>query len=94
MSVYADKTYRKRQAALKRASQRENLTCWLCGKPFDWTIENYLHPQAFTADHVEAIGNGGRLLGELRPAHRGCNSRRGKRRTPEQIQPPQTTRRW
>ncbi|EEZ90348.1 hypothetical protein HMPREF0578_0254 [Mobiluncus mulieris 28-1] len=32
----------------------------------------------FTADHVHSLATGGDLLGQLLPAHRGCNARRGK----------------
>lgn len=77
MSVYSDREYRKRTAALKRKTKRENWPCWLCGREFDWSITDYQAPRAFTADHLEPLARGGRLLGELRPAHRGCNSRRG-----------------
>jgi 5-methylcytosine-specific restriction endonuclease McrA len=51
-------------------AKRSSPTCWLCGQPF-----TELDPA--TADHVEPLIHGGDLLGELRPAHRSCNSRRG-----------------
>ncbi|QCP08809.1 HNH endonuclease [Micrococcus luteus] len=37
---------------------------------------------------------GGKLTGELRPAHRPRNSRRGKRMSIEMIPKPKTTRQW
>jgi hypothetical protein len=42
---------------------------------------------SFTADHVEAIANGGSMTGALRPAHRSCNSRRGAGRDVRIIPP-------
>lgn len=96
---YNDRTYLKRTAALKRHVKRTGEPCWIClkkepnGEPFDWNLPS-THAKSFTADHIKAIGNGGRLLGELRPAHRGCNSSRGKKRTAEEITPPTTTRNW
>lgn len=90
---YNDVAYVKRREALKRKAKRDGDVCWLCGKPFDFDLP-YLHPMAFSADHVEAIANGGKLLGELMPAHRGCNSSRGKKRTVEQISQPVTTETW
>ena len=54
----------------------------------------YTHRMSFTADHIDPRGLGGKLLGEIRPAHRACNSSRGKRRTIEAIPKPVTTRAW
>lgn len=70
---YNDRAYKARWHALRR----KRLPCWLCGRPIDYNTD-WRAPQSFTADHVEALANGGKLLGELRPAHRACNSRRGK----------------
>lgn len=90
---YDNRTYRKRTSALKAHVKRTGEPCWLCGKPIDLNLP-YTHPMSFTADHVDAIANGGKLLGELRPAHRSCNSARGRKRTHEQIKPPTTSRNW
>lgn len=76
MSVYSDREYRKRTAALKRIARAKGLTCSYCGAGFDWSLP-HTHAMAFTADHVHSIKQGGPLLGELRPMHRGCNARRG-----------------
>lgn len=94
MSIYGDKTYRKKQSALKHKAKRLNLPCHLCGKPFDWTITNYHDPGAFSADHVEAIANGGKLLGELAPCHRGCNSSRGRKRLASQVEQVDIASEW
>ena len=88
-----DHTYVKRTQALRRHVQNTGAPCWLCGKTIDLGLP-YTHRMSFTADHVDARGNGGSLLGEIRPAHRSCNSRRGKRRTIEAIPKPRTTRDW
>lgn len=90
---YNNRTYLKRTQALKNMVKSKGLHCWLCGEPFDLDLP-YTHPMAFTADHVDPMANGGRLLGDLRPSHRSCNSRRGKRRTDEQIPRPKTTKAW
>lgn len=90
---YDDRSYRKRTAALRAHVKRTGEPCWLCGLPIDLGLP-YTHPMSFTADHVDAIANGGKLLGELRPAHRRCNSSRGKKRVSELIAPPKTTRTW
>ncbi|MFC6353929.1 HNH endonuclease [Rothia nasimurium] len=90
---YNNHAYRKRNAALKAHVGRTNEPCWLCGQPIDLMLP-YTHPMSFTADHVEAIANGGKLLSELRPAHRRCNSSRGRKRVDELISRPKTTRTW
>lgn len=90
---YDDRTYRKRAAALRRLVRDTGAPCWLCGCDIDLGLP-YTHPMAFTADHVEALANGGNLYGELAPAHRSCNSARGKRRVGGQVKRPKTSRSW
>jgi len=90
---YNDREYRKHAAALKQDAINNNKPCHLCGEHFDFTLP-YTHPLAFTADHLDAIANGGDLLGNLAPAHRKCNSSRGKKRLKTQVHPPSTSRRW
>ena len=81
--------------ALKRKAKRENLPCHLCGNRFNWTLD-YRHKMAFTADHVHAVGAGGSMTGELRPARRSCNSRRGKNALTavKRAAKPVTSRAW
>lgn len=77
------RAYRRKQAQLKRRTARENLPCghgsrdgWGCGQPIDTTLPAK-DPLSFTADHPEAVGNGGHLVRQdLVPMHRGCNSRK------------------
>jgi len=78
------RAYRRQQAALKRRTARDNLPCgygsphgWGCGEPIDTTLPA-THKKSFTADHGDALANGGKLVGQvLVPMHRDCNSRKG-----------------
>lgn len=90
---YSDRTYRKRAAELRKVTSDNGWPCHLCGKPIDMSLP-YTHPLAFTADHLDAIANGGNLLGDLAPAHRRCNSRRGRKRLAHQVRAPKTTQAW
>lgn len=64
-------------------------TCYICGKPIDTSQPLYrldadgnrrLNPAAPSADHVQPHARGGgHDLGNLRPAHLGCNMRKGNR---------------
>ena len=91
--AYWDHTYRKRTAELKRRVKTQGLPCWLCGQPIDLDLP-WTHARSFTADHVQPLSHGGKVLGELRPAHRSCNSSRGAKRTTANVPPPRTTRAW
>ena len=71
-----NKQYADLRDALRRKGRRLNLPCWLCGHAIDYELP-WKHPMSYTYDHVEAVGNGGAMRGEGRPAHRSCNSRRG-----------------
>jgi len=68
--------YRRKAAALRRRGAEEGLPCWLCGEDINYALE-WPHPMSFSADHVQALANGGALLGELQPAHLAHNSARG-----------------
>ncbi len=61
-----------------RATRRDQCRpCWLCGQPIRYDLRAP-HPASFTADHVGELNRGGTNDPEnLRPAHYGCNSRRG-----------------
>lgn len=68
------------------ARERKNLErnpelaiCWLCGEPINMALP-YLHQRSFTLDHVVPVARGGDQHSETRPAHRDCNSSRGKGR--------------
>lgn len=76
------RAYRRKQAALKRRTERENLPCgygsdYGCGEPIDTTLPA-TDPMSFTADHPIAVANGGHLVRQdLHPFHRRCNSIKG-----------------
>jgi hypothetical protein len=84
------RAYRRARERLKHKARRHGLKCWICGEPFDWSLP-YTDPRGFTADHVAPLANGGAILGPLEPAHRACNSRRGKADRAERLP---TTRQW
>ncbi|MGN7861466.1 hypothetical protein ACTJI8_12870 [Microbacterium sp. 22303] len=77
------RAYRRAQAALKRRTRVEHLPCgygspsgWGCGEQIDTTLD-YRDRMSFTADHDQALANGGRLVGQvLVPMHKSCNSRK------------------
>lgn len=71
------KTVARERARLER--EPELAICWLCGQPINMELP-YLHERAFTLDHVVPVGRAGDMHGETRPAHRDCNSARGKGR--------------
>jgi len=95
-----DRAYVAKREALKRQARKTGAPCHLCGKPFDWTRESdpdyWKHPMAFTADHIEAVGVGGSMTGQLKPAHRSCNSRRGMKalNSITAAPAPKTSREW
>ena len=65
-----------RYMARTRALRAKRLPCWICGQPIDYAA-HWKDGRSFTADHVQPMARGGKLYGELRPAHRACNSSRG-----------------
>lgn len=77
------RAYRREQDALKRRTKAQDLPCghgsasgWGCGEHIDTELP-HTHRLSFTADHDDAIANGGRLVGQvLVPMHRSCNSRK------------------
>ena len=78
MSRTAARRYRRARQRVLETSD----VCWICGQP-----------GADTADHVvaHALG-GGDEEGNLRPAHRSCNARRGIGRRDLVVQ--RTSRVW
>lgn len=81
--------------AYRRTTKRLRATasvCWICSKPIDLDLP-YTDAMSFTADHVQPRSKGGALLGELKAAHRACNSARGNRMLTKAETMP-TTREW
>ncbi|MGW9345837.1 HNH endonuclease [Streptomyces albidoflavus] len=71
------RAYRRKQAQLKRRTAAHGLFCTWCGEPIDTTLPA-TDRMSFTADHPDAIGNGGHLVKQdLKPMHRRCNSLKG-----------------
>ncbi|GEM41965.1 HNH endonuclease [Nocardia ninae] len=66
------RAYRKARDRLRKQSQ----ICHLCGNPIDLTLP-HTDAQSWTADHINPRSLGGHILGEMRAAHRSCNSSRG-----------------
>ena len=95
-----DRTYVAKREALKRQCKKRNTPCAYCGKAFYWeregTSEWWKDAMSFTANHIEAVGNGGSMTGPLEPMHRGCNSRLGKKPLggiAKRVEP-RTSRQW
>ncbi len=81
------RAYRAKTKRLRKTAD----TCWICGAWID-REDRFIESVAATADHVKALSKGGKLLGEMRAAHRSCNSKRGNR-TAERPPLP-TSRDW
>lgn len=65
-------------AKLKSYAQNGELCCYLCGEPID--NPDSLSCDGYTLDHVTAHKWGGKsILANAKPAHRGCNSKKGAR---------------
>ena len=80
------RAYERQREALKRRTKASGEPCGNCGKPFDWDNPN--GQRGFTAEHPDAIGNGGKLLGQqLKAWCRECNGRKGKAVQPT-LRPP------
>lgn len=88
---YNDRKYIARAKALRK----KRLPCWICHRDIDYDAD-WRDSMSFTADHIKPMAHGGNLYGELRPAHRGCNSRRGTgKEIPAEKKPPaQNSIRW
>lgn len=79
-----DHTYVQRRDALKRATIKNGWPCHLCGEPFDMSLP-YNDRWAWSADHLQAVADGGSMTGRLAPAHRTCNASRGKKPLDEYL---------
>ena len=95
-----DRAYVAKREALKRQARKTGALCHLCHKPFNWDREGepdyWKHPMSFTSDHLEPVGVGGSMTGPLKPCHRSCNSRRGKKPLEgiKAVEAPRTSRDW
>ncbi|ATL70767.1 HNH endonuclease signature motif containing protein [Nocardia terpenica] len=82
------RAYRKATRKLRTESQ----VCHICGRLIDVSLP-YTDPMSWTADHIIPRSKGGHLLGEMKAAHRSCNSSRGNRTDIKAVQLP-TSRTW
>jgi 5-methylcytosine-specific restriction endonuclease McrA len=66
--------------------------CWICAKDIDLSLHHH-GPMSYTVDHVVPLSAGGDPydLSNLRPAHKRCNSRKGKGAAPVPVV---SSRRW
>ncbi|HWG94417.1 MAG TPA: HNH endonuclease signature motif containing protein [Mycobacteriales bacterium] len=65
--------------SVRRLADRDGAVCWLCGNGVDLSAPAG-SPWAGSVDHVvPRARGGGNEPGNLRLAHRSCNSRRGSR---------------
>lgn len=67
-----------------RKKIRDQDICWLCGQWIDPSLKAP-HPQSWTADHVQPFARTGDNYGELKPAHRFCNTSRGADRKKKTV---------
>lgn len=82
--------YKKRITSWRRKLEKDPAlaVCWICGASIDMNLP-VTHGRAFTLDHLVPLAKGGELEGEVKPAHRSCNSARGDgRRTKRGATPP------
>jgi hypothetical protein len=82
------RAYRRKAARLRRTAPP---ICAWCSKPIDLTLDAR-DPWSWTADHKDALANGGHVLGPLQPMHRRCNTSKGIRDTEPPERP--TSRPW
>lgn len=53
--------------------------CWICRKPIDYLLKDWLDPGYFVLDELRPVKDGGDPLdpSNVAPAHRACNAWRG-----------------
>lgn len=70
--------------------------CWICKTYIDLTLDRRL-PMSYTVDHLDPVGAGGAwvpTIDRVRPAHRACNSSRGKDAKKKSPNVQRTSREW
>ncbi|MCP2168123.1 HNH endonuclease [Goodfellowiella coeruleoviolacea] len=60
--------------------RKQGATCAICGHQIDLRLK-WPDPMSFSVDHTQPLSRGGAPLdpANARPAHLGCNSRKGNR---------------
>lgn len=71
------------------------VVCWLCGEPIEFGLRRN-HPRGPSVDHVISLDMGGHPTARenTRPAHFGCNSRKGSGRSRKQAAARPRSRNW
>ena len=79
-SRYANGNARRKVRAWLKA---QGLPCHICGRPIDYSLPAG-DPMSFEVDEVVPVSRGGSPIdrGNVAPAHRVCNERRGNRPLP------------
>lgn len=90
-----DWAYKKRVTAWRKKLERDPslAVCWICGGAIDMNLPPG-HGRDFTLDHLVPLAKGGALDGEVKPAHRSCNSSRGDGRRTKRGATPPTLLNW
>ena len=87
--------YKKRVGTWRKKLENDPAlaVCWICGGAIDMNLPP-THGRAFTLDHLVPLAKGGELDGEVKPAHRSCNSSRGDGRKTKRGATPPTLLDW
>lgn len=88
-----NRDYRDKSQALRRKAMKTGMPCHICLEPISFDAD-WKHPLSFTADHLMPIATGGTMRGEIAPAHRSCNSRRGAGAVPMRAKKPEPATDW
>lgn len=96
-----------RRRALRKRVAAMGLPCALCGAPIDYSLTTYVdpadgrrkpHPMSYELDEIVPVSKGGDPLdpGNVQPAHRICNQRKGNGTVPPHPSPAlfPHSRRW
>lgn len=69
-----------RRTRLRERVRAQGLPCALCGAPIDYSLPAG-HPMSYELDEIVPVSRGGDPLdaGNVQPAHRLCNQRKGNR---------------
>ena len=79
-----------RRTALRKRVAALGLPCHICGQPIDYSLTTWVdpkdgktkrHPMSYELDELVTVSKGGSPLdiGNVAPAHRICNQRRGNK---------------
>ena len=78
-AVRESRRYRALRTKFRAHCADQQLPCWLDGKPIDYSLSSD-HPDSWSLDHAQTVSEFPELAldpANFRPAHLGCNKRRG-----------------